>query len=506
MSEIHEHDTGTETDVDTETESEGNEILWRDVMPGIDECAHLTPLFPSFEEDEIFIVGDGTPESCLETELREAVQQVNDNGRGRIEFRCGSAVHQILLTGPLVIDAGVQLSMDGGMNIVLDGREVFRIIVAQEASELFFERTIFMDGKADGANGGGAVFIDNQENSGRAIFSECVFKGNLSEQGSGGAIYAYRLSRLEIFRCVFQWNFSATGGALFYFGSDLQVANSDFYGNEVFQDGGAVVFVEDELGSDTDSEEKEFPFCGNRFSNNFSIGDGSGLKIVQGIGSTSVISYNEFLQNSTSEEFTPSDGAGVVNLRHGRLEMTSSSFVRNTSTSSVGGIYLNTDDGFEIVNCTFFLNTSEEGEGGAIYQRDTNPGVVRNCSFVRNSAREGGAIYKEDASSLAIDNSIFIDNLNGDDEPGACNTIFSGDHNFQWVHGYADLGTLCTPNTIHENAFLMSPAYNGGFVLTCRLDALSSARDVGENCPALDARGETRKVPCDAGAYEVVGE
>jgi len=78
-------------------------------------------------------------------------------------------------------------------------------------------------------------------------------------------------------------------------------------------------------------------------------------------------------------------------------------------------MYINYNSNFEILNCIFFNNTSQKESGGGIYFTSLSKSstlIVTDSLFWLNSApqQEGGAILSNQIKLLVIKNSSFIAN------------------------------------------------------------------------------------------------
>jgi hypothetical protein len=78
---------------------------------------------PSYADDSV--VGDGTPESCTELALADAILLTAFTGGGTITFNCGTGQHMIILTGVKNLSNGI--AIDGGGLITLSGNDATSI-------------------------------------------------------------------------------------------------------------------------------------------------------------------------------------------------------------------------------------------------------------------------------------------------------------------------------------------------------------------------------------------
>ena len=86
--------------------------------------------FSASAVENAFTVGDGTPDGCTETALRDALSLASANGGGTIRFSCGEDPVTIVLTeiqevrasdegGAVMLDLPDKTTIDGGGMITL---------------------------------------------------------------------------------------------------------------------------------------------------------------------------------------------------------------------------------------------------------------------------------------------------------------------------------------------------------------------------------------------------
>lgn len=465
-------------------------------------------------------VGNGTADSCDEGTLRQAITAINSAGEGKIEFHCGNQFHRILLNGPLIINPGVRIFVSGTLNdsrkpdVALDGRDENPIFVIGEETDVAIERMTFVNAQRELGSDGGAIRVVNETLGGKLILSECVFKHNTAKDKFGGAVYAEQLLELYIYRSVFEDNYAVSGGALFLYETMFNITNSYFIGNFVDYEGGAI-FMEN-----ADAEVAPTHLLrGNWFSANRADEGGSAVKAQQSEPVDLVVEQCEFESNQVDKDQAGNSGGGALSMSGGRLLLDSSSFQDNISSANSAAVWVNSDRGFEIVNCTFYNNESTRGLCGALYQSDKNQSIIRNATFYQNRGIEYGAIYSVNTDGLSISSTVFVNNIIDPFASRSCNATFleganfAGDEaqrvssNIQFADNPASDRALCTPMINQSNPNLSPPQKNGGFVSTCGVTGNSSAAGVGADCADNDARGEERvDAPdkCYAGAYEYV--
>ncbi len=111
------------------------------------------------------------------------------------------------------------------------------------------------------------------------------------------------------------------------------------------------------------------------------------------------------LQNLTIINGKSSTGGGVYN--GGSVTITNTTFTNNISTIHGGGIF---NDGTLTVTNSLFLNNNATSAGGGIINNSSGTILVKNSTFIGNTAASAGAIYQNDSGTLSITNSTFADN------------------------------------------------------------------------------------------------
>src|SRR5580765_6847213 len=165
------------------------------------------------------VVGTGTPASCDETALRNAV--LNPPG-GTITFNCGQFPVSIPITMTIAITAGT--TVNGGGRIHLDVPAGFPGPVFQVAASvsLSLSGLDLRFGNAGSGNGGAIV------NNGTLSLEQVGLISN--QAAAGGAVY--NSGTLLVHDSTFQANSAQTGGAVFNApGATANFVNSTFSGN-----------------------------------------------------------------------------------------------------------------------------------------------------------------------------------------------------------------------------------------------------------------------------------
>ena len=482
-------------------------------VPPVSGCPQA--LEPLELQGQVETVGDGTPQSCTENELRSAVASVTaQESGGTVLFDCGEAVHTIVLSRAIDVDGSLML--DGENRIILSGGEVDRILNLDHYSELVVQRLVMRDGRTD--ESGGAI---HHPWFGTLHVIDVVFENNHAAQDTGeiggGAIFAGGLSEAVISGCSFIANSGSNGGAVLNRGSTLTIVDTEFRDNEAasynesggqYGNGGGLYI--DGMAYEEVGPAGDFHLCGSVFYNNRAKQHGSAVFGYFYEGTTAYIDRCYFDANS----FTGSPG-GSGGIYHGGgipLYLTNSTFSNNTALQGHGAaIQVESSAGTVLnVSSTTFYHNEAHGNAGGIFTGGA-PVDVTNCTFARNKADYAPAIFKGQSASVTLRNTIFYDNQTDNEYSAvACHETFDdgGGGNLQWPatknNGNDDMP--CVDGIRFADALLGDLADNGGPTPTLALGAESPAIDFASNCPETDQTGAARVGTCDSGAVEYRGQ
>ncbi len=146
---------------------------------------------------------------------------------------------------------------------------------------------------------------------------------------------------------------------------------------------------------------------------NNSDGAGAGIYLKQA-GATLTMTGGSITNNTTNNS-----GGGIYNERG---DVTLTGVTVSGNTAKVGGGVWNreVEAVLDITNSVFSQNTSDNEDGGAIYN-DKGTVTIDTSTFDNNTGtRDGGALYSKDsASSVTITNSTFSSNQTNSEDGGA---------------------------------------------------------------------------------------
>lgn len=325
--------------------------------------------------------------------------------------------------------------------------------------------TIFENNTA--GNAGGAIF--NTQYSGLLVENvDFINNSTTKENGSGGAISNSAIS-LEIKNSRFTGNSayhektvqdenqkesivkSGAGGAIQNLGGDFVVDNTTFTENKAGEYGGAIFHA----GTGT--------VTASTFNKNSSTNGGA--IALRGASEDKNATLN--ISESTFEANSAENGGALYNGLYGSLDVANSKFTNNTATKSGGAIYnegsvksikgssfvgnsafsqtkSTTSNSNDYNGVTISTNTtyiSNDGSGGAIYNKNGDLNIS-DSTFENNKAAYGGAIFVETGNNatLNISNSKFINNTSYNESTDK-GTLNVDGQEYSWNNEHNGLGT-----------------------------------------------------------------
>ncbi|MCA9689381.1 MAG: right-handed parallel beta-helix repeat-containing protein [Myxococcales bacterium] len=456
----------------------------------------------------VAVVGDGSPASCTEQALHDAVAQVNAaEGGGAVTFDCGGP-HTITLTQSVF--AARSMILDGGGEITLSGGGAVRVIELDHYLDFVLQRITIRDGfvAAGSDNESGAGLLSPWFGTLKVI--DATFQDNVSDSQEhdvgGGAIYAGGLTEAVLSGVTFLHNRGSTGGGVLSRSANLRVIDAVFLDNAAtswaedgqYGNGGGLYIDRMWLDAPVD-----FVICGATFEGNHAKVHGSAFFSYNLEGSGATFDRCTFRDNDM--EGSPDGGTGSVYHQGVPLTLRDSTFAGNVTGGHAGGLFLGSGTNAAITNCTFTDNATA-GNAGALW---AGSGVVTvtNTTFSGNEADYGPVIFKGQTGSVTLTNVIFADNTTQNEfSARACHETFTdGGGNVQWpdIKNNGNPDTPCAAGALFADPLLEALADNGGPTPTMALPGGSPALDIADACPDADQRGLPRAGLCDAGAYEL---
>ncbi|MCI7290851.1 MAG: hypothetical protein MR504_01470, partial [Methanobrevibacter woesei] len=324
----------------------------------------------------------------------------------------------------------------------IDARELGRIFNIANGATLTLNNAVLINGRADK---GGAIYNDGTLN-----INNVTFKDNAADNW-GGAIYDNGV--VTVVDSTFNGNdiinrgSSSTdyGGAAIFSNGDLKVDNSIFTNNiKNYENGDCLTGAITSYG-DVTVTNSYFANNSGRWGAAFSSADYNDKDLV------TIIDNCTFIDNrglygagiwSWGTDFSITDSIFTDNTAFGKGNMTpnnnnggaiavygatstgvisGSTFIGNDAHYG-GAIAIAENDGILIKDSTFINNTAIAGGGAVEFDAalaGTNNVTIENSTFIGNSAAQGGAITTSE--KLTVTGSTFINNT--DNYEGAIVTI-----------------------------------------------------------------------------------
>jgi len=374
------------------------------------------------------ILGDGTPESCTQATLNQALAVVGASGGGTIGFDCGTdpatiGVDDVIAMVPNVAIGGqlaVGILLPNNTTIDGQGTVTFnllrsRLFVDRDSSAVL-KRLSFTGGRIFSAvynvgrltvdkdsfsnHGGGAI-----TNSGTLRVKDSTFNHNSAVFGGG----IYNSGLATIAKSTFSDNLAtARGGGIRNTGT-LIVDDCLFSGNISGRSGGSAItsgvffLNEPGVGGANTLTVKNTTISGNV----------RGAGIANLFGSTAEIKNSEISGNTANGRLV--FGGGILNL--GSLALSNSKVTGNTALLGGGGV----------INAgTMTINDSEvsgnqvpplssccasgSGDGGGIYNEGGMLTISDSVITGNVSPNVGGGIYDCCGATLTLKNTSVEDN------------------------------------------------------------------------------------------------
>lgn len=340
----------------------------------------------------VVTTSDDAIEADQETSLREALLIAADSpGPDTICFDPGLAEDPIeLVLGQLTIDSDVTINGLGQNLLTIDAGGFSRVFYVGSSVDVTISGMKITGGAVQGSENGGGIYCTSSsltvldsivsENSGRGISatdSELILTGSLVSANTGG-IYV-KNSALAVTATTISGNSASQGGGIYGTGT-----------GSITIDNGSII------------------------SGNYASGyGGGGISIYpSNYGTPTVEITNSALLENQAENY----GGAIQNYR-GEVTINNSEIMGNTAGYHGGAFwgYCST----YTINGSTVTDNSAGLKGGAVYACSYSSSValltVSHSIFTGNNASDGGAIYIGSENStgdrVAIDNSTFVGNV-----------------------------------------------------------------------------------------------
>jgi predicted outer membrane repeat protein len=317
-------------------------------------------------------VGNGTPASCTETALKDALIIAETVGGATIRFNCGSEPVTIALSQvttapglPVLLVLPNNTTLDGGGLITLDGTHTATVVFVDRDTTVVLTRLSIIHGRASVGGGtlnlgtltvdhstlsGNAANVDGGgiSNTGTLTVRSSTFDGNVSDFGGGIS----NSGTLTVDHSTFSGNVAHEGGGI-YSGGTLTVEHSTFAENQAnVGRGGGIFVVTGTLRVDHSA-----------FSDNTGAGGGVYMSFLLASG---LVTHSTFSGNGPDPDIPSSSGGGIVNL--GTLTVEHSTISQNTTGTAGGGI---ANLGTLTVDHSTITQNIAGTAGGGIYNQGT---------------------------------------------------------------------------------------------------------------------------------------
>jgi hypothetical protein len=389
------------------------------------------------------VVGTGTPDSCDEEALDDALET-----GGGVSFNCGPAVHTITTTSAKTIN--IPTLIDAENKIILDGQGTHRLFVVNTGATI--RNIILEDGYVAGSDGGAILHLSTEEelvltnviirdsestDSGGAIatygptnLSDVILENN--QALNGGALYArYAGAQVRLYGGAL-YNNRATGttsgaglggGMLIFEGAAAYVETVHIYSNDAREGGGVYVFPNAALQT---WEHTHFQFNLARqngggiyaaanatvnlndtlFTVNMANKD-RGLLVNDDVAGGGL--WNAGTATLTHVDFNGSaagEGGGLYNL--GQATLTNVTLTNNSAFGSGGGLF-NLAGTVTMIQVTFNNNRAFFADGGGVYVGTDGTVGMTDALLINNSGERGGGVYVNGGVAL-LNRVSFSDN------------------------------------------------------------------------------------------------
>lgn len=474
------------------------------------------PVSPVNVSQPTTVVGTGTQSSCTEAAFTNAITK-----GGIITFNCGSSPYTLVLTSEKTISKDTVI--DGGNRVTLSGGNKVRILSIKNyynlsTPNLTVQNLTFVNGRTTdipntkSLNQGGAAIY---RLGGTLTVINSRFIKNVGpvtgQDVAGGAIYSIGGGTTTIVGSVFQGNQASNGGAIGNLGNSLTIVNSEVSGSKATGNGGNPGNGGNGGGIYIDGQNNTVGLYGVKVVNNQGNAFGGGLFRVSYRGETTTIDQSSFDGNSIPNQVVSM--AGGLYLQGTNIKMTNSSVSKNTANRA-GGMFIGPGSILNLTNVTVAQNTASTSLGGGLYIDNSVSGKILNSTIARNQTPGpyafGGGISGGN-TNLLLGNTIIANNVVGNAyNPINCTRKLGnlgGNLQYPIIRQGGDSdhpNALCADGVIEADPLLGLLQSNGGPTLTIAPASNSPAVKKGyNNCPQIDQRGQTRKIPCTLGAYEL---
>jgi predicted outer membrane repeat protein len=337
-------------------------------------------------------VGDGTPESCIESAFATVFATP-----GEVTFNCGS--DPVVITLTVRYNVVSEATIDGGGLVTLHGSNTGGMFLIDSGETLTLTQITLTGGRY---HDHGAIENFGTFRAIQATFAEM----NVQPGSTSHSPFLWNLGTAELHDSVVRdsVNFDDGGGSTQVIynatgagqNATLLVENSQFITNN----GGAI----------SSQFNGQVTVIDSTFQGNY--GRNPGLLLDNSTAdSWAMISGSLFVDNDAT--IASGQGAAVALGNVGSVAITNTQFMSNTASGSGGAIIANGQGDVTVVDSTFVGNSSNGG--GAIYRGSGGDLTVTGGEFSGNNSLSYGGAIASSASPVVISGATFDANTAASD-------------------------------------------------------------------------------------------
>lgn len=327
--------------------------------------------------------------------LRWAIDQASEPSE--IQFEEG-------LEGTIEINSYLEvdetITINGDNRITLDnvdesgGSSTFETIRVY-GGDLYLNDITLTGG--DGGNGGStgvrgygsAIYVYN----GSSLTADgCTFSDNINAQ-AGGAIFSQ--GETAFFDCIFTGNEGIDGAAIYSGTGGNLIVHDSVFSNNAGTNGGAI-YTEDYMNVE-----------GSTFTGNEGLYGGA----IYTSASSAIVTSSTFAENNATVFIGNAYGGAIYQGGGGFLDIYNATFSQNNARASGGAIYVDSSY-LGVYNSTFYGNTTDNSDGGAIAGSNNNT-TVANSIVVGNLSNGFASDYVGENAQVGSINNIFGTDTSG---------------------------------------------------------------------------------------------
>ena len=359
------------------------------------DCAESSA--PPPEPDVRRTIGVGTPASCTEGALREALA-----GPGAaLRFDCGAAPHTITLSAPLIVEGTRDL--DGGGRIRLDGAGTTRLFALASDASLVLRRLTVQNAEA---NEGAVASLAGTQ---RLVLDEvlvseatatAVSPPGAAPRVGGGAFRVGEGATLVAHGSFFSACRASVGGAIFVDGGRVALRNvraRDQVAEGGLGHGGTLA-----VGRGT------LAYCDGLVASSRAGGSGGALWVGEGSARLARVHVVGAVAGGADPRLGGYGGAIALEATRAgaspAVTVEAATFESNVARIAGGAVAVRGGSA-SLHNVTSFGGEAERGGGVAVLAGDA---ALRHVTLAGDDAREGAAVFVAEDAEVVLENSVLF--------------------------------------------------------------------------------------------------